>query len=196
MDSTALNVVLQENERTKDLIIEQRFHRAIIGQKGEKIKEVRDKFPDVSLKLLIVVDVCLFFFFFPSSKRQMCFSLFKVIINFPDPAQKSDIVQLRGPRNEVEKCSKFMQKIVAEMVSIKYILSCSLFRLFSDNLIFFFFASQVENSHSVSVPIFKQFHRNIIGKGGSNIKKVLISQGMDTMSVNMWPEMLFFFRLI
>ncbi|KAM4547828.1 high density lipoprotein binding protein a isoform 2-T2 [Odontesthes bonariensis] len=103
-----------ENERTKDLIIEQRFHRAIIGQKGEKIKEVRDKFPEV-------------------------------IINFPDPAQKSDIVQLRGPRTEVEKCSKFMQKIVAEMV---------------------------ENSHSVSVPIFKQFHRNIIGKGGSNIKKI------------------------
>ncbi|XP_072246236.1 high density lipoprotein binding protein a isoform X3 [Leuresthes tenuis] len=103
-----------ENERTKDLIIEQRFHRAIIGQKGEKIKEVRDKFPEV-------------------------------IINFPDPAHKSDIVQLRGPRTEVEKCSKFMQKIVAEMV---------------------------ENSHSVSVPIFKQFHRNIIGKGGSNIKKI------------------------
>ncbi|XP_012774997.1 high density lipoprotein binding protein a [Maylandia zebra] len=103
-----------ENERTKDLIIEQRFHRAIIGQKGEKIKEVRDKFPEV-------------------------------IINFPDPAQKSDIVQLRGPRTEVEKCSKFMNKIVAEMV---------------------------ENSYSVSVPIFKQFHRNIIGKGGSNIKKI------------------------
>uniref|UniRef100_A0A3P9H6F2 Vigilin n=1 Tax=Oryzias latipes TaxID=8090 RepID=A0A3P9H6F2_ORYLA len=103
-----------ENERTKDLIIEQRFHRAIIGQKGEKIKEVRDKFPEV-------------------------------IINFPDPAHKSDIVQLRGPRNEVEKCSKFMQKMVAEMV---------------------------ENSFSVSVPIFKQFHRNIIGKGGSNIKKI------------------------
>ncbi|KAG9341559.1 hypothetical protein JZ751_019072, partial [Albula glossodonta] len=88
-----------ENERTKDLIIEQRFHRAIIGQKGEKIKEVRDKFPEV-------------------------------IINFPDPAQKSDIVQLRGPRTEVE------------------------------------------NSYSVSVPIFKQFHKNIIGKGGANIKKI------------------------
>lgn len=42
--------------------------------------------------------------------------LFQVIINFPDPAQKSEIVQLRGPRNEVEKCAKFMQKIVAEMV--------------------------------------------------------------------------------
>lgn len=37
----------QENERTKDLIIEQKFHRTIIGQKGEKIREVRDKFPEV-----------------------------------------------------------------------------------------------------------------------------------------------------
>lgn len=103
-----------ENERTKDLIVEQKFHRTIIGQKGEKIKEVRDKFPEV-------------------------------IINFPDPAQKSDIVQLRGPKNEVEKCAKFLQKIIADLV---------------------------ENSFSLSVPIFKQFHKNIIGKGGANIKKI------------------------
>lgn len=60
--------VLQENERTKDMIIEQRFHRAIIGQKGEKIKEIRDKFPEASffyfififlhLHLKVVVHVC------------------------------------------------------------------------------------------------------------------------------------------
>ncbi|KAG7263318.1 hypothetical protein CRUP_002210 [Coryphaenoides rupestris] len=103
-----------ENERTKELLIEQRFHRAIIGQKGEKIKEVRDKFPEV-------------------------------IINFPDPAQKSNVVQLRGPHTEVEKCHKFMQKMVAEMV---------------------------ENGYTLLVPIFKQFHKNIIGKGGANIKKI------------------------
>ncbi|XP_026876745.2 vigilin isoform X2 [Electrophorus electricus] len=103
-----------ENERTKDLIIEQRFHRTIIGQKGEKIKEVRDKFPEV-------------------------------IINFPDQSQKSDIVQLRGPKNEVEKCAKFLQKLLMELV---------------------------ESSYSISVPIFKQFHKNIIGKGGANIKKI------------------------
>uniref|UniRef100_A0A4X2LU28 Vigilin n=1 Tax=Vombatus ursinus TaxID=29139 RepID=A0A4X2LU28_VOMUR len=103
-----------ENERTKDLIIEQRFHRTIIGQKGERIREIRDKFPEV-------------------------------IINFPDPAQKSDIVQLRGPKNEVEKCTKYMQKMAADLV---------------------------ENSYSISVPIFKQFHKNIIGKGGANIKKI------------------------
>uniref|UniRef100_A0A8C2ZQT6 High density lipoprotein-binding protein n=1 Tax=Cyclopterus lumpus TaxID=8103 RepID=A0A8C2ZQT6_CYCLU len=103
-----------ENERTKDLIVEQKLHRSIIGQKGEKIKEVRDKFPEV-------------------------------IINFPDPSQKSDIVQLRGPKNEVEKCGKFLQKIIADLI---------------------------ENSFSLSVPIFKQFHKNIIGKGGANIKKI------------------------
>ncbi|MBN3286830.1 VIGLN protein, partial [Polyodon spathula] len=103
-----------ENERTKDMIIEHRLHRTIIGQKGEKIKEVRDKFPEV-------------------------------IINFPDPTQKSDVVQFRGPRTEVEKCTKFMQKMVTEMM---------------------------ENSFSISVPIFKQFHKNIIGKGGANIKKI------------------------
>lgn len=41
----------KENERTKDLIVEQKFHRTIIGQKGEKIKEVRDKFPEVNVPL-------------------------------------------------------------------------------------------------------------------------------------------------
>lgn len=40
----------------------------------------------------------------------------QVIINFPDPTQKSDIVQLRGPKNEVEKCTKYMQKMVADLV--------------------------------------------------------------------------------
>ncbi|XP_077400366.1 vigilin [Vanacampus margaritifer] len=103
-----------ENERTKDLIVEHKFHRTIIGQKGEKIKEVRDKFPEV-------------------------------IINFPDPAQKSNVVQLRGPKSEVEKCGKFLQKMIADLI---------------------------ENSFSLSVPIFKQFHKNIIGKGGANIKKI------------------------
>ena len=42
--------------------------------------------------------------------------LFQVIINFPDPSQKSDIVQLRGPKNEVEKCGKFLQKMIADLV--------------------------------------------------------------------------------
>lgn len=43
-----------------------------------------------------------------------------------------------------------------------------------------FFLLQIENSFSLSVPIFKQFHKNIIGKGGANIKKVrLKSTSLD-----------------
>lgn len=98
------------------MIIEQRFHRAIIGQKGEKIKEVRDKFPEVSvLGCMVYFSNQMFLFTY----KEIIFlpPCFQVIINFPDPAQKSDIVQLRGPRTEVEKCAKFMQKVVAEMVN-------------------------------------------------------------------------------
>ena len=39
-----------------------------------------------------------------------------MVINFPDPAAKSDVVQLRGPKNEVEKCGKFLQRLIAELV--------------------------------------------------------------------------------
>lgn len=97
-----------------------------------------------------------------------------MIINFPDPAQKSDIVQLRGPKNEVEKCAKFLQKIIADLVQDASRASNRLL-LSSDN----FDADvshfrQIESSFSLSVPIFKQFHKNIIGKGGANIKKVRV----------------------
>lgn len=101
----------QENERTKDLIVEQKFHRTIIGQKGEKIKEVRDKFPEVTFLLILSA-----LLFSSSALSQGLLSILQVIINFPDPAQKSDIVQLRGPKNEVEKCAKFLQKIIADLV--------------------------------------------------------------------------------
>jgi rRNA processing protein Krr1/Pno1 len=38
-----------ENERSKDIIIEQRFHRQIIGQGGSAVADLRAKFPGVSL---------------------------------------------------------------------------------------------------------------------------------------------------
>lgn len=69
-------VCFQENERTKDLIIEQRFHRAIIGQKGEKIKEVRDKFPEVSWKHLLSVDI---FISLNLLLSRLVFNLFKQV---------------------------------------------------------------------------------------------------------------------
>lgn len=40
---------MKENEKSRDIIIDQRFHRTIIGAKGEKIKEIRDKFNQVQI---------------------------------------------------------------------------------------------------------------------------------------------------
>lgn len=93
--------------------MEQKFHRTIIGQKGEKIKEVRDKFPEVTPSGPLPALPLIQCFFYLKDYYLFCF---QVIINFPDPAQKSDIVQLRGPKNEVEKCAKFLQKIIADLV--------------------------------------------------------------------------------
>lgn len=85
------NFFSQENEKTRDIIIEQRFHRTIIGAKGEKIREIKDKFNQVQ-------------------------------VTFPDPGKKSDIVTLRGPKNDVDKCYKYLQTLQQEMVrKIKWI---------------------------------------------------------------------------
>ena len=45
-----LSLPLQENERSKDVIIDHRFHKQIIGTKGEKIREIRDRFNGVQVR--------------------------------------------------------------------------------------------------------------------------------------------------
>ncbi|GIX67510.1 vigilin [Caerostris darwini] len=103
-----------ENEVSRDLIIEQRFHRNIIGAKGEKIREIRDKFNQVN-------------------------------ITFPEPGLKSDKVSIRGPKSDVDACYKYLHQMNNEMKLTNF---------------------------SVEVPIYKQNHKFIIGKGGANIKKI------------------------
>ncbi len=103
-----------ENEKEKDVIIENRFHRQIIGPKGENIQKIRDEYASVQ-------------------------------ISFPDLGSKSDIVKLRGPKADVDKCARSLNKISSEMLASNY---------------------------QEKIPIFKQFHKNIIGKGGANIKKI------------------------
>merc|ERR1711962_1119200 len=98
----------------KDVIIENRFHRQIIGPKGESIQKIRDEFSAVQ-------------------------------ISFPDLGVQSDIVRLRGPKDDVDKCARHLNKISRELL---------------------------ESNYQVKLPIFKQFHKNIIGKGGVNIKKI------------------------
>lgn len=58
---------------------------------------------------------------------------------------KRDIVKIRGPKEDVDRCHKYLMKLVKELN---------------------------ESSHVVEVPIFKQFHKFIIGKGGANIRKI------------------------
>lgn len=52
---------------------------------------------------------------------------------------------MRGPKDEVEKCSKHLNKIVKNLA---------------------------EENFMLEVLIFKQFHKFVIGKGGANIKKI------------------------
>lgn len=103
-----------ENEKERDVIIDHRHFRNIIGAKGERIREIRDRFN-------------------------------QVLITFPGQAEKTDIVKIRGPKEDVDNCYKYMSKMVKEMQ---------------------------EASFELKVPIFKQFHKFIIGKGGVNIKKI------------------------
>jgi len=113
-------VTKMQNEKEKDLMIENRFHRQLIGPKGENIQKIRDDFASVQ-------------------------------ISFPELGSKSDIVKLRGPKQDVDKCATLLTKMHKELHEANY---------------------------QVKVPIFKQFHKYIIGKGGATIKK--IRQDTDT----------------
>lgn len=103
-----------ESEKEKDLIIEHRFHGNLIGAKGEKIREIREKFNQVQ-------------------------------INFPSPEEKRDVVTIRGPKDDVDKCCSYLTKLYKEML---------------------------ENSYQLKVPIFPQCYRLVVGKGGANIRKI------------------------
>lgn len=103
-----------ENEKSRDILIEQRFHKQIIGAKGEAIGKLREQYPSV-------------------------------VFSFPDANKKSDIVNLRGDKNEVDKVFKQLTLLNKELL---------------------------ESHYQMTVPIFKEFHKHIIGKGGANVRKI------------------------
>uniref|UniRef100_A0A182NM90 K Homology domain-containing protein n=1 Tax=Anopheles dirus TaxID=7168 RepID=A0A182NM90_9DIPT len=69
----------------------------------------------------------------------------QVQIVFPGPNDKSDIVKIRGMKEDVDRCHKYLAQYVKELQKSSFVME---------------------------VPIFKQFHKYIIGKGGANIKKI------------------------
>uniref|UniRef100_A0A7E4VJH2 Vigilin 1 n=1 Tax=Panagrellus redivivus TaxID=6233 RepID=A0A7E4VJH2_PANRE len=103
-----------ENEKSRDIIIEQRFHGQLIGKAGENINKWRAEFPTVS-------------------------------IAFPDAIVKSDIVNLRGDKKEVDKLHAAITKLNKELL---------------------------ESNFQDTVSIFKEYYKHIIGKAGANINKI------------------------
>ncbi|XP_045445479.1 vigilin [Melitaea cinxia] len=107
-------VMKLENERTKEVFVDHRYIKSLIGVRGDKIKEIREKFD-------------------------------RVLITLPDQGQKRSPIKLRGPQEDIEKCEKYLHKLMKEIA---------------------------ESSYVQEVPIFKQFHKFIIGKGGANLRKI------------------------
>ncbi|CAJ0606165.1 unnamed protein product [Cylicocyclus nassatus] len=103
-----------ENEKSRDIIIEQRLHKLIIGAKGENISKIRVAHPNI-------------------------------VLSFPDVNKKSDVINIRGEKSEVDKVYKQLQTLAKELA---------------------------ESNYQETVPIFKEFHKHIIGKGGATIKKI------------------------
>ncbi|XP_008546988.1 vigilin [Microplitis demolitor] len=68
-----------------------------------------------------------------------------VQITIPGPNEKDDVVKIRGPKLDVDRCHKYLMKLAKELD---------------------------ENSYTIEVPIYKQFHKFIIGRGGMNIRKI------------------------
>ncbi|KAG7307616.1 hypothetical protein JYU34_007838 [Plutella xylostella] len=107
-------VMKLENERIKEVYVDHRYIKALIGVRGEKIKEIRDKFDRVQITL-------------------------------PDQGQKRSPVKLRGPQEDIDKCEKYLHRVMKEIEDSSYV---------------------------EEIPIFKQFHKFIIGKGGVNLTKI------------------------
>lgn len=59
--------------------------------------------------------------------------------------EQSDVVKIRGPKEDVDGCHQYLKKMVRDLA---------------------------ESNYQVKVSIFRQFHKFIIGKAGANINKV------------------------
>lgn len=68
-----------------------------------------------------------------------------VHIAFPEPGRRSNIVTLRGPTDEVKKCSVYLQKSAEDIV---------------------------ESNYRFDVKISKKYYGSIIGKGGVTLRKI------------------------
>ena len=110
-----------ENEITKEINIEHRFHRTMIGTKGEKIREIRDKYnqvssENVSLGFSWMISSC----YIRQHANEVFVSRFQVQITFPDASKQSNMVVVRGPREDVNAVVAYLSNFNKELVENNY----------------------------------------------------------------------------
>lgn len=144
-DELGVTINIEEKEAANRIRIEGPTEG--VQRAAEELREQIEKLENEKEKD-IVIDHLLFSSLIGSKGdniREIREKFRSVQIIFPNPNEKSDIVKLRGPKADVDNCDKQLQKMVREIQ---------------------------ESSFIMEVPIFKQFHKFIIGKGGANIKKI------------------------
>lgn len=85
--------------------------------------------------------------------------------NFILVEARSNLVKIRGLNDDVNKAFKSLAKLAKELDEANYVLE---------------------------IPVFKQFHKLVVGKGGANIKKVLFNNFYLMLNI---LKSFFFFRL-
>lgn len=110
-----------ENEKTRDIVIEHRLHRLIIGTQGKSIREIREQFPLVNIFI-------------------------------PDQSQKSDIIKLRGPKNDVDKCFVHLQKYVNDLMSANIVGEVRVFRKYLRDIVSSLRKVREETDTRIEVP--------------------------------------------
>ncbi|WAR14759.1 VIGLN-like protein [Mya arenaria] len=147
-----------ENEKSRDILIEQRFHRMLIGAKGEGIKATRDKFNQVQ-------------------------------ITFPDQGKKSDVVTLRGPKTDVDKCFQYLTKMTQDLIREETDTRIDLPNKPSDSDVIVItgvkanveaakkriedIQKELANIKEVSVEVPHKLHNSIIGAKGRLIRSIM-----------------------
>lgn len=103
-----------ENEVTYELLIERRFYGQIIGSKGENIREIRNKFNQVSQQ--------------PLSGQERTNSHLQVMIVFPEQNDQSEKVTIRGAKKDAEQCYKHLSQMNKELLFNNYRLEVPIFK--------------------------------------------------------------------
>ncbi|KAL5015011.1 hypothetical protein ScPMuIL_009281 [Solemya velum] len=106
---------LQSRMDFAEIAIEQRFHKHIIGKSGQNITRIKNE-TGVAIRI-------------PADNENS--NIIRIEGDPEDPGKKSDVVTLRGPKNDVDKCHKYLQQLHGEMIASNYQAQVHIFKDFT-----------------------------------------------------------------